>query len=296
MSLIEQAITKTSNEQNKVTETKFANKTTHPVNSKHTSSVLSRSLRYKCEINEELKSLPISLSDLEEKKIAPSKDKHQLQINQYKALRIPILKVASEGNAKAAISSHNENPNIVAITSALPGEGKTQTAINLAIQLSKQKENSVLLIDADFQRKTLSKAFEVEEKHGFSEFIDSNSLKLHDVIYQTKIPDLMIMPVGAGRDDVTEVLTSNETKILLNTLSKADSNRIIIIDTPPLLLTVESSLIAGNVGQVLVVVAESETSKQEVKDALSLLDANKTIGLILNKSRPSIKRKYAEYY
>ena len=123
------------------------------------------------------------------------------------------------------------------MASAMPGEGKTFTSINLALSMALEKDLSVLLVDADVAKPHISRTFGVEQEPGLLDLLKDESSRVESVILPTDVPNLCILPAGKQSDTATELLASQRMQIVANHLEATDPNRIVLIDSPPLLLT-----------------------------------------------------------
>ncbi len=190
-----------------------------------------------------------------------------------------------------------QSSNLVMVSSARPGEGKTFTSINLAMSIAKERDKTVLLVDADVARPSVSRALGLQPKlPGLVDYLVDDSLALSEVLLKTDVPNLRVLPSGCSHIHSTELLASDAMRQLVTEMSQRYSDRIVIIDSPPLLATSEAAVLAGLVGQIVMVVESEKTSRQEVNDALGLLDQTKMIGLVLNKTRPMLTSDYYGYY
>jgi len=211
---------------------------------------------------------------------------------EYRHIKRPLLLNASGKGAAV-----RENPNVIMVTSSQPGEGKTFTSINLALSIAAERDRTVLLVDADVLKPTVSKFFGVESGQGLVDFLIDDTLDLADVLIETSVPSLTLLPAGNGHHLSTELLGSESMQALVREMSTRYSDRIIIMDSPPLLATTEARVLAGLVGQLVMVVESERTRQSMVKEALALLDPDMTVGFILNKSRGTLGNDYyGPYY
>lgn len=178
-----------------------------------------------------------------------------------------------------------KNPlaNVLMITSALPGSGKTFLSANLAQALAMEKDRTVLVIDADDTRSTLSRALGLYGVPGLFDALHNPKFQLEDCCFSSDLEDLSFIPAGSRFEDALELLTSGWAVETVQKLAKENPNRLVVIDCPPLLGTPNAVAIAGLVGQILVVVEAGETSRSTITQALELLNRDKPIGLVLNK-------------
>jgi len=186
--------------------------------------------------------------------------------------------------------------NVILVTSALPGEGKSFTALNLALSIVRDRELRVVLVDADVARPGLTPALGLEADAGLNEVLEDRRRDIRSVIYQTDVEGLSVVPAGKWQDQASELLSSNRMLQIIQDLIRYVGNGVIILDSPPLLATNEAQVLSRHVGQVLLVVRADDTEQRVVKDAIALIDDSASISAVLNQVRPSILgRYYGEY-
>jgi exopolysaccharide/PEP-CTERM locus tyrosine autokinase len=184
---------------------------------------------------------------------------------------------------------------LILVASAMPGEGKTFTSLNLALSLALEKDVSVLLIDADAPKPHLDRVLGVEDEPGLLELLrGEESLDPESFIIPTDVPGLAMLPIGRATESTTELLASHRMDQIMQQLADNDPMRIAVIDSPPLLLTSESRVLAEAAGQIVLVVRAGHTPQQSVLDAISHLGEGKSIGLVLNQSTDAAPAGY--YY
>ncbi len=209
---------------------------------------------------------------------------------EFRIIKRPLLENAF-GRAAALV----EHGNLIMVTSAIPGEGKTYTAVNLAMSIAAEMDKTVLLVDADTGRARVHEVLNLPLGPGLIDLLDDDSLDVGDVMLRTTIPKLRVIPMGRFHSHSTELLASASMQRLMQELETRYSDRVVIIDSPPILATSESVVLSGLAGQIVFVVEAAHTSQGHVKDALSLLDGTKPIGLVLNKVRKSPGASYYGY-
>ena len=182
------------------------------------------------------------------------------------------------------------------MTSSLPGEGKTFTAINLAMAISQEFDYTVLLVDADLLRSSVNKVFGIEDKAGLSEYLSGDVDSLSDVLLTTNIPKLTLLPAGKKHHLTSELFSSSLMDSLFDELSERYNDRIIIIDSPPVLSTNEANILSRKVGQIIFIIEQNKTTQASVKEALSQFDDNSVLGIVMNKTRTSNSSGYYGYY
>jgi exopolysaccharide/PEP-CTERM locus tyrosine autokinase len=210
---------------------------------------------------------------------------------EYRMIKRPLLlKVASSATEEV------ERPaNLVMVSSSLSGEGKTFTSINLAVSIAMEMDRTVLLIDADLARPGLSRLLNITERQGLTECLKDEQLDLGQFLLRTDVPKLTVLPAGQRHDRATELLASNAMRSRLHEMASRYPDRILIFDSPPLLVTSEASVLASQMGQVVMVVEFGKTAQYLVKEALTQLDDRQDVSLLLNKSRDDIFSSAGRY-
>lgn len=188
--------------------------------------------------------------------------------------------------------------NLVAITSALPGAGKTFLSAGLAQALTLERDRTALLIDADDARASITRAVGLHGQRGLFDCLHEQVPDLGSATHATDLPGLQFVPAGMNYPDSLEMLTSRHAHELFARLSAEDPARVIVIDCPPLLGTPNSAALAALAGQVIVVVEAGSTNGAALGQALELLNRQKPIGLVLNKVPRSrlLKSAGGSYY
>ncbi|HZV65750.1 MAG TPA: XrtA-associated tyrosine autokinase [Telluria sp.] len=209
----------------------------------------------------------------------------------FRIIKRPLLR-----NALGAVGSGLKNGNLIVVTSALPGEGKTYCAINLAMSIAMEKDHTVLLVDADVARPSVLKVLGLGATPGLMDVLLSDRMTLPDVILRTNIASLSILPAGRNNKHATELLASQTMSALLDEIASRYPDRIVIFDSPPLLLTTEANVLAAQMGQVVMVVESETTTQRAVKEALRRIDNCAHINLICNKTRAFPGGDYYGYY
>lgn len=209
----------------------------------------------------------------------------------FRIIKRPLLR-----NAAGAVSSGLKNGNLIVVTSALPGEGKTYCAINLAMSIAMEKDHTVMLVDADVARPSVLKVLGLEAAPGLMDKLLDDSVALSDVILRTNVSTLSILPAGRNNKHATELLASHTMCALLAEISARYADRIVIFDSPPLLLTTESHVLAAQMGQVVMVIEAETTTQRDVKEALRRLENCARVDLICNKSRAFPGGDHYGYY
>lgn len=204
-----------------------------------------------------------------------------------------VIKRVLLDNAFGKNSGLVSRGNIIMVTSSVPGEGKSFTALNLAISIAMEMDKTVLLIDADVGRARIHELLNSPSEPGLTDLLVDRSVDFSDVILRTNIPKLRTIPVGRFHPHAHELLASNNMRALTRQLETRYPDRIVIFDTPPLLSTSDPVVLSGLAGQIVFVVAAGSTPRGVVRDALAMIDESKPVGLVLNKAR---KPEGSSYY
>jgi len=213
--------------------------------------------------------------------------------DEYRRIKRPLL-----SNAFGKSSSLVEKGNLILVTSALPGEGKTHTAINLALSMTSERDHTVLLVDCDVTRHGTSRMLGIADRPGLIDVLESEDFTVGDAMLRTDIPELCLLSAGKQHEFVTELLASHRMSELIDEIAMRYDDRIIIFDGPPLLPTPQTNVLAGLVGQVVFVIEAGKTPQAVVEEALDMLPEEQAIGLVMNKSEGVSERGsyYYSYY
>lgn len=211
--------------------------------------------------------------------ILPPEHQERLIANQYRQIKRPLIDNAIGRNNAAVPDGH-----LIMVASAVPGEGKTFTSVNLAMSLAAERDLSVLLVDADVAKPHISSIFGLGREPGLLDCLLNEALDVESLIVETDVDRLSILPAGPVTENATELLASSRMATIVRALGSADPNRIVVFDSPPLLLTSESRVLSSIVGQIVLVVTAGETPQQTVMGAISHIAEGKSIGIVLNQS------------
>ncbi len=202
--------------------------------------------------------------------------------DEMRGIKRPLL-----NNVVGKSATPIKDANLIMVTSAVPAEGKTHMSANLAMSIAMELDHTVLLVDADVARPSLPALLGIGREKGLLDLLTDTSLDLSDVLLRTNVDKLTILPAGTQHPRATELLASEGMNRLLADLAKRYSDRIIIFDSPPLLVTTEARALATHMGQVILVVKAESTSHAEVKAAVATLEACPVKMVALNMTTDS---------
>ena len=211
--------------------------------------------------------------------VTPDKPRTRIA-DEFRILKRPII--ANASTSRAVPIKHG---NLVMVTSAVPGEGKTFSAINLAMSIAMELDKTVLLVDADVARPSLPARLGLPECRGLLDLLDDKKLDLKDTLLRTSMEKLSILACGSPHAHATELLASAAMNQLLDELSRRYADRIIIFDSPPLLVTTEARVLATQMGQIVFVVHAESTLQSDVKKALVAIESCPIKLMMLNQAR-----------
>jgi exopolysaccharide/PEP-CTERM locus tyrosine autokinase len=221
----------------------------------------------------------IDLQAMERKGFVGLESARNLINEEYREIKRKLLQ-----NAFGPLASTIRNSNVIMVSSARPSEGKTFTAVNLALSIAAEQDKTVLLVDADVLKPNVLKTLEIDDKNGLMEYLLGKLDDLSDVIYHTNIPKLRIIPAGQTHHLSTELLASTVMKDTVEEFSTRYPDRVVIIDTPPLIGINESAILANLAGQAVIVVEEGRSKLNDIKSAVERLNPDMAIGFVVNKS------------
>jgi protein-tyrosine kinase len=185
----------------------------------------------------------------------------------------------------------------ILVCSATANEGKTFCAVNLAISMATEKDLEVLLVDGDFSKPEILSVLGLEGGPGLIDAIADANADPNDFIIQTDIERLSVLPAGRQANNVTELLASQRTRKVLDALTANHPKRIVIFDSPPALMASPASILAGKVGQIVMVVRADQTNEADLREAIGLLSGCDNISLMLNGTGFTASgRRFGTYY
>ena len=195
------------------------------------------------------------------------------ELEPYRVLRTRILQAAEK-----------KGGNTVMITSALPREGKTVTAINLALTFSKTYLQTAMLVDCDLRQQRVHEVLGFESGLGLGDYL-TDGCPVSDMIIWPGVEKLTLISGGKTVSESSELLGSPAMKALVEDMKNRYLNRYIFFDLPPVLAGADALAFAPLVDHILFVVRADVTPLPEVQKALEMLPKEKVIGLVLNRQK-----------
>jgi protein-tyrosine kinase len=205
----------------------------------------------------------------------PLEDRRLLS-DQYRMIKRPLIAQAFGRAAEV------ENGNFLQVSSAIPGEGKTFTCLHLALSIAQEQDRSVLLVDADVLNPRLSDALDLLERPGLLDYLEDPARSAASVAYRTDVAGLSVMPAGTPRPNAAELLSGARMAAFVSEVVRQFTAQMVVLDSPPILPTSESRILAEWAGQIVVVVRAGSTPQDSVRLAVESLPPQKPINLVLN--------------
>lgn len=215
--------------------------------------------------------------------LLPQADRERELADQYRAIKRPLIQAAFYSEPAAG----SPPPQLIMIGSALPGDGKTFTGVNLAFSMAREKDHSVILIDGDVIKPHVSKLFGIDKEPGLLDALANPAIDITSLVLPTDIPGLSLLPSGVPTENATELLASDRMAQIVHQLAQIDPRGILLFDSLPILLTSESRVLTTLMGQIVLVVKAGETPQQAVTDALAAIGPDKKVWLVLNQAELS---------
>ncbi len=209
--------------------------------------------------------------------------------NEMRVIKRPLI-----NNCLSKSADRVKNANRIMITSAVPGEGKSYIATNLAMSIATERDSTVLLVEADPTRPALTELFGIPAGRGLMDLLAQPRLEVADVLVKTSINRLSFIPAGSPQEHATELLASGAMERLVDQLASRYPDRIVIFDSPPLLAAPEARVLARHMGQIVMVVEAEKTTHSVAQQALALIESCPLVMMVLNKA--SAHQETAYYY
>jgi len=216
---------------------------------------------------------------------------HSKLLQEFRLIKRPLIQ-----HALGKWAAQGPNRNLIMVTSALPHEGKTFVAVNLAMSLAMEVDCRVLLVDADVLAPSVPRVLRIEPGKGLMDVLTGPGLPVREAILNTNVERLSLLLAGTPDTNAAEFLASDAMTRLLSELSGRYPDRIVVFDSPPLLATTEARALATHMGQVIVAVEAQRTTHAALESALSTVESCPVVYTLLNKTPESKAGSYHGSY
>ena len=224
--------------------------------------------------------------------IVPDAEEKTLLSEEFRLIKRPLIQKAFATGEDAV-----HNGNLIMVTSSRPNEGKTFTAVNLALSIASERDLYVTLVDSDVYTQAVLATFGLTAEKGLVDILLDKESDLSDVMLRTNIPNFTIVPAGPKHPNATELLSSQRMARLAEDMASRYPDRIIVIDSPPILASSEPSVLASHVGQVIRVIEQNRTGWRLVEKSLSQIDTCAEISFVINKVEAMLwEEDFASHY
>jgi exopolysaccharide/PEP-CTERM locus tyrosine autokinase len=224
---------------------------------------------------EAAKHMTLDIAKMRANGYLPEESRDRQFADHYRRIKRPLIDRVYE-------ETDGTDMRVIMVTSALPGDGKTFTSINLAMSMALERDVSVLLIDCDVAKRHVSDIVGMRREVGLLDALVDESVDVESLVVQTNLRGLSILPAGKPVEATTELLSSNRMRQIIANLFVRNPRRILLLDSPPLLITNEGRALLKIAGQLALVVRAGHTPRHAVQEALALFDPEKPGGMILN--------------
>jgi receptor protein-tyrosine kinase len=209
--------------------------------------------------------------------------------------RIAVSRILRASRTKRPGNAAGE---LLMVTSARPGEGKSFTAINLAGAIAHNVMRPTVLVDVDFKKRSVSHQLGLSDRMGLLDVASQNNLRIEDLIVPTAVEYLSVLPVGRDAMDLDggeDMVSRRPVSQVIERLARRFPDHIFILDLPPCLSTSDPSTLAPVVSEIIMVVEAERTQRNEVEAALDLVKLCPKITLLLNKIRTTSSNTFGAY-
>jgi len=211
--------------------------------------------------------------------------------NEFRGIKRRLLQKVRDPQTRAAVS------NLIMVTSSLPGEGKTLSSINLALSLAAERGLQVLLIDADVIRPSIGNMFVAPPTEGLTDLLTNKVSHVSDVLHRcSDVPNLAVIFAGNHCANTPELISSGKMANLCKELSARYPDRVIVLDTPPVLASAEPAILASYVHHLVMVVAADQTDRHQLRKSLESVASCQSVSLLFNKAPSWNEQEYVAYY
>ncbi len=216
----------------------------------------------------------------------PEGDVQQRIAEQLRRIKRPLIEKAIAGTSEMRL---------IMISSALPGDGKTFTSVNLALSMARERDISVLLVDGDTARARITEVLGLRQQPGLLDALADEAIDIESLVTRTDVAGLEVLPAGRPAEGSTELIASVRMAQVAVRLTAQNPRRLVLIDSGPLLASSDARALMRTPGQMVLVVRAGATPRQALNDALAQVDKQKLRGLIVNQVRETSREDYYGY-
>ncbi|MGB9329779.1 MAG: AAA family ATPase [Steroidobacteraceae bacterium] len=227
-------------------------------------------------LEEERRRLTVDSARLRAAGYLPEEGMERRFADHYRRVKRPLIEKALAGTS---------DMRLIVISSALPGDGKTFTSLNLALSMARERDISVLLVDADGARARVSEVLGVRKEPGLLDALADESLDVESLILGTDVRGLEILPAGRFIENSTELIASGRMSQIALRMTAHNPRRLVLFDSPPLLVSSEARVLTRIPGQIVLVVRAGVTPRRAIQDSVAQIDRQKLRGLVVNQAR-----------
>ena len=226
--------------------------------------------------------VPIRIDNL---LLATARDEKNAVVEEFNKLRSSLL----------ALTRGDTFRNTLMVTSTVSEEGKSMTALNLAISLAKEHDHTVLLVDTDLRRPSIHRYLDLDPEYGLVHCLRDN-LPIEKALIKTGVGKLVVLPAGEAVKDPVDMLSSNRMKAIVNELKDRYPERYVIFDTPPALPFADAAVLAGIVDTTLFVVREGKAKAEDLAETIAEFKEYGLLGVVYNDAHSFLRRQDYYYY
>jgi protein-tyrosine kinase len=197
---------------------------------------------------------------------------------------------------RALATGGPDNLRVALISSALPGDGKSFIALNLAFSMARERDISVLLIDGDLPRARITRALGLQSEKGLLAALRDDHLDAESLVLDTDVPRFQVLAAGGPVDDVAELIASARMQEIMTRLLAQDPRRLVLLDSAPLLVSSEARALTRIPGQIVLVARADRTPRQALIEAIGQVERKKLLGIVLNDAPDVGAGGYYDYY
>ena len=237
-------------------------------------------------VDESRPKISIDLQHVRAAGYLPEQSMERRFADHFRALKRPLIEKAISGTSEMRL---------IMVTSALPGDGKTFTSLNLAMSMARERDISVLLVDADGARARVSEVMKVRQQAGLLDALADDAVDVESLVARTDVRGLEVLPAGRFIENSTELIASGRMAQIAVRLTAHDPRRLVLMDSAPLLVSSDARALMRVAGQVALVVRAGATPRRAIQEAVAQVDKKKLQGLIVNQVAESPGGDYYGY-